>query len=453
MNAAARKGLVIILDGLGDRQCAQLDNQTPLQAANTPTLDAVARDNQTGLMDPYQPGVSVDTHTGVGILFGAPPEQAIQLRRGPIEAAGIDLPMQPGEVFLRANFATVEIVSGGDGNSDSHSDSDIDGDDNGNVDANRYHIIDRRAGRIDDEVAELCAQLTELPIAPTITADVFPATQHRAVLRLRGANLSAQITDTDPAHEDADINRCVPRDEVSDKRDNDSHNDAEYNAAVATANAINRFTQLAHQRLANHPLNLSRVAAGKLPGNAIIARSAGMHHALDALRLRKLKVAAVAGEKTVLGLAKLFNFTRITDARFTSLPNTDLRAKLQAARQALREHQLVFLHIKGTDTAAHDKQPRVKADFIEKFDRELGAMLAQSPDTADLIIGVCADHATDSNCGEHNADAVPVLLRNPHAAADGVAHYHEAACEQGGLGRITAAQFLMRVLAAMDVQG
>ena len=120
----ATKGLLIILDGLGDRPQPQLEGRTPLEAARTPHLDALVSAGLCGLVDPLQPGLPVDTHTGSGILMGLAPESARRLARGPVEAAGVGFSVRPGEVALRCNFASVESTG------------------------ERWHVLDRRAGRI-----------------------------------------------------------------------------------------------------------------------------------------------------------------------------------------------------------------------------------------------------------------------------------------------------------------
>jgi len=481
-----RRGLVFILDGLGDRPCALLGGQTPLQAAPTPTLDRLARRGVTGLMDPLSPGATVDTHTGVGILFGLSAEDGAHLRRGPVEAAGAGVDAQPGDIFLRANFATVEA----------------------GADAPKRRILDRRAGRIRAGVDELCAALRGLEVgdggAGRIVADLFPATQHRAVARLRGVGcaLSAQVTDTDPGGE------AIARGVLAAGARQPSIEAAAVAAASAracadaparTARAINRFTARAHAILDAHPVNATRAAAGLPVANAVILRSAGRHVALRSrLTARGLRVAVVAGETTVLGLGKLLDFTTVTDARFTSLPDTDIAAKLRAGAAALAAHDLVFVHLKGSDTAAHDRDPRLKSAFIARFDRALAALDGGRLDRGDgdrgdgdrgdgdrgdgdpgdgdrgdgdpgdgdrgdgdpggrrlslreMVIGVCADHATDSNTGAHNADPVPALLATPGDGGAGGA-YNETACARGALGRLTAAAYIDHVIEALDAK-
>ena len=381
------------------------------------------------MMDPLTPGMPVDTHTGVGILFGLAPRDAIHLRRGPIEAAGIGLKLQNGDVVWRANLATIE--KRGDA----------------------YCILDRRAGRIRTDVETLCAALQNIEVAPGITAALHPATQHRAVLHLRGENLSACVSDTDPGG--ANIAHGVLRAQVAhnaDKDNNDNSGDVEN--AQRTADAINQFTDRAHDILSAHAVNAARIKNGQAAANGVIVRSAGGYRRLkNLLSQLNLKVAVVAGEMTILGLARLFEFESITDPRFTSLPDTDLAEKLRAGLRALQKNDLVFVHIKGTDTAAHDKDPQGKADFIARFDRELAKSgVLESGDTGNMgniVLGVCADHSTDSVRGEHNGDAVPVLLCNPAGRRDKVKTYNEIDCTTGALGRLDARAFLTSVLDAI----
>lgn len=418
------KGLVFILDGLGDRPCPQLGGKTPLESANTPVLDELAANHQSGMMDPLQPGIPVDTHTGVGILFGLHPSEAIHLRRGPIEAAGIGLDLQPGDVLWRANLASVEKTPDG------------------------YRILDRRAGRIRDDATALCEALQEMEIAPGIIASLHPATQHRAVLRLRGKELSAEVSDTDPGGNNIARGVLQSTPKLRHEADCDAANaDTANNEAIAhaTADALNNFTHRAHALLNDHPINAARVARGKPTANGVIVRSAGVYQPLsNSLARFGIKVAVVAGEMTILGLAGLLNFHCHRNPKFTSLPDTDLAEKLRTAVASLAQHDLVFVHIKGTDTAAHDKNPALKSALIANFDRELGKLALDK-----LVVGVCADHSTDSVRGEHNGDPVPVLLCNPLGRRDTVHNYNETACISGALGRITARDFLTSVLDAM----
>ena len=409
-----QKGLMIILDGLGDRSCPELQGHTPLEAAATPNLNRLAHEGLTGLVDPLFPGVPVGTHTGTGVLMGLAPVDAGRLARGPVEAAGIGLDLHPGEVVLRCNFATLNDEGEGLG------------------------IHDRRAGRIREGTVELADRLQDMPLGDGITGDLYPATHHRAVLRLRGAGLSARFTDTDPGSglEGRGVQLARARDEDD-------------TAATRTADAVNCFVREAYQRLTDHPVNLRREAEGLLPANGILTRSAG-----ECGRLRNLvshvglTAAVVAGEHTVEGLGRLFRFQTICEPGFTALPHTDLEAKLAATLRALESNDLVFLHIKGPDISAHDRDPIGKQACLERIDQ----MVGQLP-RSELVIGVTGDHSTDSNFGRHCGDPVPGLIAAPNGRRDLMGVFGESACMTGGLGRLSATSFLFSMLDAMGAIG
>ncbi len=405
------KGLMIIVDGIGDRRCPELRGRTPLEAAATPNLDRLAADGITGMLDPLFPGLPVGTHVGTGVLMGLALADAVTLERGPVEAAGIGLDLKADEVVLRCNFATLR------------------------QDGADLKILDRRAGRISERTDELASVLRDLPVGDGITASLYPATQHRAVLVLRGSGLSADVTDTDPGsgREARGVRSAQPR------------NPSDVAAAQRTAAAVNRFVHEAHRLLAQRPLNKEREAEGLLPANGILSRGAGHPAQLrNLVRHRGLNASVIAGERTVEGLGRLFGFRIVSRPGFSALPHTDLDGKFNAAMAELENRELVFLHIKGPDISAHDLDPAGKKACIERID----LMLAKLQRT-DLVIGVTGDHSTDSNLGRHCGDPVPSLLVSPNGRRDTVTSYNESACMTGGAGRFSGVSFLVGMLDAM----
>lgn len=401
---------MFILDGVGDRPASQLGGLTPLEAAHIPNLDRLAQEGNSGMVDPLFPGIPVGTHTGTALLMGLPVAQAVRLARGPIEAAGIGIGVRPGDLAIRCNFATLEEAG------------------------EELRILDRRAGRIDSGTAELASLLHGVDLGLGVLATLHPATQHRAVLHLTGPELSAEITDTDPGtrHVASGVLPCRPLDPNN-------------RSATNTARAVNRFIRLAHQRLAHAERNLRRGQQGLPPANGIITRGAGRLEPLTSLVGHYgLKCAAVAGEATVLGLARLLGFTTIRDARFTALADTDIEGKIGAALQALREHDLVFVHLKAPDVTAHDRDPLQKKAVLERFDRALAPLLGQP-----MALAVTGDHSTDSNTGRHTGDPVPSLIRTGQMRSDPVVQYGERHAIAGGLQRLTATGFLTTLLDGM----
>src|SRR6266853_3081852 len=125
---------LVVLDGVGDVATREQNYLTPLEAAATPNLDALARDSAQGRMTPVAPGITPGSGPGHLALFGYDPLE-FQVGRGVIEALGLGLELKAGDVAARANFCTID---------------------------NKGIVTDRRAGRIDTAVCEeLCAVLSQ----------------------------------------------------------------------------------------------------------------------------------------------------------------------------------------------------------------------------------------------------------------------------------------------------
>jgi 2,3-bisphosphoglycerate-independent phosphoglycerate mutase len=405
-----QKAVILIVDGLGDLPVADLGGRTPLEAAETPVLDGLAAAGCYGLVDPIVPGEIPNTDSGVGLLFGLPPDQAGTLQRGPVEASGAGRRLQPGEIAVRANFATLEQRPEG------------------------LWVTDRRAGRITEYVDELARAIDGLDLGDGIRADFRPTDQHRGVLVLSGIGLDAAVSDTDPG----DTGKPSPVLEARPLQP----------SARLAADKLNRFVQEAHRRLADHPVNRARESSGQPPANGVITRGAGSgFRPASRLAARGLRAAVVAGCNTVLGLARLFDFDTVRNPAFTAALDTDLDGKVAAALAALRDHDIAYVHVKASDLCAHDRKPLAKRDFLARLDRALAPLTS-----AGVIVALSSDHTTDSNSGSHTADPVPSLIFDPSECRpdDGNRpNFGETACRQGNLPRLRSFEFLDRVLSKM----
>jgi 2,3-bisphosphoglycerate-independent phosphoglycerate mutase len=406
-----RKSVILILDGLGDLPSPALGGRTPLEAACTPVMNRLAGSGYHGLVDPEQRGKVANTHTGCGTLLGVLPEVLSRLKRGPVEASGAGRTLKPGEIAVRANFATLQEAAGGS------------------------LVVDRRAGRICTGTLELAATLSDVDLGDGISGGLLSTDQHRCVLVLSGPGLDPRVSDTDPGDHGMPgfVRTCVARDAAAD----------------LTAEKINRFVEIARHRLSGHPVNLARIEAGLPPANGVITRSAGAALALEN-RVKDLgiRAALVAGCNTVIGLARALDFKVVSEPGFTADAETDLPGKMHAALQALELHDLVYIHIKAPDIFAHDHQPEGKSAFLERVDAALGML-----EKAGMIIAISADHSTDSNSGAHTADPVPALLFDPCGAPEVEAlqlNFGETACAAGNMPRQTGHAFLLRVLDLMN---
>lgn len=399
--------LLLALDGVADVPNRALGGRTPLAAASTPTLDRLAREGVCGLADPIAPGTVPDTAAGTFALLGQSPSAA---ERGPVEAVGSDFLLQPGDIALRANFAT----------------------------ADGAQIVDRRAGRIRRGAAELAQALDQLRwpgLDEDIEVRVAAGTEHRLVVILRGRGLSSAIRGSDPGV------GAIPGPSLEPKA-----LDEDRPEALRTAALLASFEAEARRVLKNHPVNRRRRAQGLPPANAVITRGAGRYHRLAPFEIdgRPLRLACVAGDRTVRGIATWLDADIFQKPAMTANLDTDLGLKFELARAALKDHDLVILHAKGADIAAHDRQPKQKAAFIEKLDRHLAQLLDKIEGPLRVVVG--SDHATSSESGHHTADPVPVLIWGPGVDADEVEVFDETQVAGGRLGRFPLQRLLGRLL-------
>lgn len=400
--------LLLFMDGMGDRAVRALSGRTPLDAATLPTFDRLAREGRTGVGDPVAPGIVPDTAAGSLSLFGQSPRA---IRRGPVEALGAGLELAPGDVALRGNFATL------DGSA---------------------RVVDRRAGRIREGAADLAQALDGPPLAgewADYTVRVRMGTEHRLAVVLQGEGLSPAIAGSDPGDGAPPGPPLVPR--AIDPAESE---------AVKTARLLAHFEEHARRILADHPVNRRRREAGLPPANALLTRGAGRVHRLQRLERNgvPLEIACISGDRTVLGLASWLGAETITAPEMTANLDTDLPAKFRAAAEALERHDLVVLHVKGADIAAHDCRPDRKVSFLEAVDRHLGELL-ESWQGRPLQVAVASDHATLSESGQHSSDPVPVVLWGPGMEPDAVTELTERAVTQGVLGRFPLQTLLARL--------
>ncbi|HIH21749.1 MAG TPA: 2,3-bisphosphoglycerate-independent phosphoglycerate mutase [Candidatus Diapherotrites archaeon] len=392
------KILLVVFDGLGDRPLRELEAQTPLEAAEKPNINRLARKGITGLMNTIGVGVMPGSDVAHFALLGFEPEK-VYFGRGPLEALGIDYDLKKKDIALRLNFATVE----------------------------KGVVKDRRAGRLAD-CSELCKALDGLVIEK-VKFFVKPNSEHRAVLVLEGKNLSPKVSATDSKI----VGVKVPAVKALDSS----------KQAAFTAKVLNKFFQQAAEILSTHPLNQRRQKQGFLAANHIIARGAGRLHDLESFEQKfGLKACCIAGGALYKGVAKSLGMKIIEVKGANGKQDTDLNAKIDHALQALQDFDFVFLHIKAADTFGEDGNYLGKKEFIEKADKALRSL----PELQNTIIAITADHSTPCVLKSHSADPVPLLIFGPNIRIDPVTNFSERACAHGAMGRIKGVELVPELI-------
>ncbi len=402
--------LAIILDGVGDRPHPDLDGATPLQAADTPNLDALAGSGETGLIDPLAPGIVPGSGTGhLGLFDYDPLDPAAKApSRGCIEALGLGIEPKDGLVAARGNFVTL--------------------DDQGRIE-------DRRAGRFktDEDQAE-ATELVEAMNALDLDGVSFhyhPRMGYRFVVLLQDA--SPAVTDSDPGGTG-----------VAPKAPAAADGDP---LSKQTAARLHEAVQQVTQMVADHPINEERAARDAPLATGIVTRGAGPVERGPTLADRfGVEAKAVAGGNAYRGIAGYMGMDLVDVEGATGDLRTDYAAKVEAALEALGSSDLVYLHIKSPDICGENGDPVAKAEHLGRIDAALAPVL----EAGDVVVGLTGDHSTPSIRAAHSGDPVPLIFTSPTGRVDDVDRYDEMACAGGSLGRLQGGDFLRSLLDLAD---
>src|SRR4051812_29363831 len=375
------KIVMYVGDGLGGLP-QQPGGLTELETANTPNLDALAKIGVLGGSIPVLPGISPGSGPGHLGLFGYDPLQYV-IGRGALEATGIGFELKEGDVAIRANFCTIDLLG---------------------------NISDRRAGRIpSDESAPLVIRLRQVKI-PGIEVFVEPVKEHRFVIVLRGKGLDGHVLDTDPQ-----ITGVPPLDPVA--IDDESKK---------TAEIAKEFIRQARELL-----------AGEKKANCLTLRGFSGKPLLPSYdEVYGLRAAAIAVYPMYKGLARLVGMEIVGNAQ-------TLDEQMRVLEQNWSKYDFFFIHFKYTDSTGEDGNFSEKVKRIEQFDAVVPRITALKPD----VLIVTGDHSTPSMLASHSWHPVPTILSAEFCRTDPCEKFGESECLRGGLGQFEAKYLMTLALA------
>jgi len=381
------KIILLIMDGLGGIRTPAFP-KTALDAAATPNLDALASGSICGRSLPIARGITPGSGPAHFALFGYEPlAPENDVGRGVVEVTGVGFDVQPGDVAIRGNFATV---------------------DNDGV------LTDRRAGRIPHEEGErICAKLGEkIKEIDGVKIIVMPVREYRFGVVLRGEGLSPAVEETDPQ-----VTGKKPLPPV-----------AMTPAAERTASIIASFISLAGEVLADEE-----------KANAVLMRGISSRPEIEPFSERYgLSGAAVAAYPLYRGVARLCGM-ELVDTGFS------VKEEFETASEIFRrgDHDYIFIHIKKTDSYGEDGNLEGKRGVIEDVDANLPILLGLEPD----VLIVTGDHSTPCAMKGHSWHPVPFLLKSEFCGIDETAAFSEAECDRGALGIFPAVDIMKLALA------
>ncbi len=385
------KYITLLGDGMADEPIADLAGKTPLQAANTPNMDKLAQRGIIGLAETvprqFHPGSDVANLS----VFGYDPASCYT-GRSPLEAASMGVELGPEDVAFRLNLVTLGLA-GGD-----------------------MYMQDFSAGHITtDEARELIACLQE-----ELGDDEFqfyPGVSYRHLMVWRGGRDDIKVA---PPH---DLTGKSIRDHV---------------LRSPETMPLMQITNAAQLLFKRHPVNLRRENAGQLAANSIWLWGQGRRPQMPTLKEKfNLSGAVISAVDLIKGIGIYAGLDVIDVPGATGYLDTNYLGKAEAALEALKTRDFVYLHVEAPDEAAHGGSLADKIEAIERFDRDVvGTVMAGIGKLGDYRILLLPDHPTPVAKMTHTKDPVPFVLtgcNGEFVAHPAATEYSESAAKASGV--------------------
>lgn len=386
---------------MADEPIEALGNKTPLQAAHKPYIDLLAAKGKSGLLDTipagFKPGSEIANLSVLG--YNVP---LVFEGRGSLEAASMDVDIEPGEMAMRCNVICIE-----DGKIKNHS-----------------------AGHISTEEAAELIHFLEKELGDDI-ASFYPGVSYRHLLKIKGGNKNLDCTAPHDVlgtpFEDVLIKATTPD-------------------AQETATYLNNLIIKSQELLKDHPINKKRIAEGKDPANSIWPWSPGYRPKMQTLQeLYGIKSGSViSAVDLIMGIGKYAGLKLIHVEGATGLYDTNYEGKAQAAIDALKNDDFVYLHIEASDEAGHEGDYELKKKTIEYLDSRVVKTIYEATKDWDepITIAILPDHPTPCHLRTHTNKPVPFLIYRSNGETDNVQVYDEFESAKGDFGILVGHEFM-----------
>ena len=396
------KHIIILGDGMADWPVESLNNKTLLQYADTPYMDELARMGRNGRLLTVAPGFHPGSEVANLSVLGYDLSTVYE-GRGVLEAASIGIDLEPDDMAMRCNLICIE----GD------------------------HIKNHSAGHLTTEEADVMIKFLQEKLGNE-RVHFYTGIQYRHLLVIKGGN----------KHLD-----CTPPHDVPLKPWRPLLIKAEVQEAQPTADLINDLIIRSQELLSNHPINLKRKAEGKDPANSIWPWSPGYRPKMKTFSELFPEVKAgdvISAVDLIKGIGRYAGFHNIEVEGATGLYDTNYEGKAQAAIEALRKDDFVYLHLEASDEAGHEGDIPLKIKTIEYLDSRIVGPIYNEVKTWNepVSIAVLPDHPTPCELRTHVAEPVPFVIYYPGIEPDEVQTYDEVAAVEGAYGVMKENEFI-----------
>ena len=399
------KHIVILGDGMADEPIEALGGLTPMQAADTPYMDKLASLGRNGRLrtvpEGFHPGSEVANMAVLG--YNMP---KVYEGRGVLEAASIGVELQPGDLAMRCNLICVE----------------------GDI------LKNHSSGHISTEEADELIKFLNKELGNERII-FYTGVSYRHLLVIKGGDKRLDCT---PPH-DVPLRPFRPlliKPEVAEAND--------------TAELLNNLILKSQEILPNHPVNKHRIAIGKDPANSIWPWSPGYRPAMETMQQMYgfKKGAVISAVDLIRGIGVYAGLEVLTVEGATGLYDTNYEGKAQAALEALKTNDFVYLHIEASDEAGHEGDVDLKIKTIENLDKRAVKIIYEALQTWDepVAIAILPDHPTPCAIRTHTSEPIPFIIYKPGQTPDSVQRYDEFAAREGSYGELKENEFMLEFL-------
>ena len=398
------KYIIILGDGMADRPIEKLGNKTPLMVADIPHIDKLCKWGRCGLFQTIPKDMPPGSEVANLAVLGYDVHKVYQ-GRGVLEAASIGVEIAPTDLVMRCNLLCIE-----DGKIKNHS-----------------------AGHISTEESHVLIDFLNENLADDVI-HFYPGFSFRHILVVKNGINDLNFT---PPHDVPGI----PFKDVLIKPTSEKGKE--------TARVLNDLIFKSQEILKDHPINKKRIANGKDPANSVWFWSAGYKPQMRTLKEKFGVTGAVISAVDIIKGLGIFAGMDVIDVEgATGLTDTNYEGKAEAAIEAIKTHDLVYLHVEATDEAGHAGDVNLKIKALEYLDRRVVKFIIEetSKMKEQVTIAVLPDHSTPCEVRTHTHDPVPFIIYNPNLKPDNETEYNEESCKNGSFGLIREDEFMRTLL-------
>jgi 2,3-bisphosphoglycerate-independent phosphoglycerate mutase len=417
------KHIIILGDGMADHAVERLGGKTPLQFADTPYMDRMAREGRCGRLmtipEGFHPGSEVANTSILGYDLNK-----VYEGRGPLEAASIGYDMAPEDMAMRCNFITLKSGK----------------------------IVTHNGGNLSTENGDRLIQYLNSKLG-TEQIQFITGIQYRHLLVIKRA--SKHVVCAPPHdHPNGEWRSLLVR---SEEGWEDVHEpiiglDGKPTGEVRmsgkeTADLLNELILKSQELLTEHPFNQDKESRGERPANSIWPWSGGYRPCMQTLMQLYPQVrtgSVISAVDLIRGIGHYAGLDIIKVPGATGLADTNYEGKASAALKALKEQDFVYLHLEASDEAGHDGDLDLKLRTIEYLDHRIVEPIYNEIKGWDepVAVAVLPDHPTPVEVRTHVTEPVPFLFWHKDIRPDSVQRYDEVACVPGSYGLLYLNEFM-----------